>query len=194
MLNNFSFENFSAMHAGGVQLGKTIVLYGAGFTIGKNIVRVFHGKIRGSVAVANVIRDVAIFFGISYLAGFLSSGAIQVASQATNASVPVAITPTTPGASGSVIADSASDLSTAASNLVERVTSGLFGTISSAGTNIGDKLTASTADTAFGGPVATIVSVFGSIGTILGESTVSGAPAVLFGLIIGAVFAFIFDK
>ena len=178
MLNNFSFENFSAMHAGGVQLGKTIVLYGAGFTIGKNIVRVFHGKIRGSVAVANVIRDIAIFFGISYLAGFLSSGAIQVASQATNASVPVAITPTTPGASGSVIADSASDLSTAASNLVERVTSGLFGTISSA----------------FGGPVATIVSVFGSIGTILGESTVSGAPAVLFGLIIGAVFAFIFDK
>lgn len=194
MLDQFGWENFSAMHAGGVQLGKTIALYGAGFTIGKNIVRVVRGKVRGSVAVSNVIRDTAIFFGISYLAGFLSSGAIQVASTATTgARVTVPVTPTTAGAGG-VIGESASELSGAASNLVDRVTNGLFGTISSAGSDVGGKLTAATADTAAGGAVAAIVEVFGVIGTALGASTVSGAPSVLLGLIIGAVFAFIFDK
>ena len=194
MLNQFSFENFSAMHAGGVQLGKTIALYGAGFTIGKNIVRVFNGKVRGSVAISNIIRDTAIFFGISYLAGFLSSGAIQVASNATNVNVPVAISPTTSGTGGGIVGESASEISGAASNLVDRVTNGLFGTISSAGTDVGSKLTNATADTAIGGAVATIVGLFGVIGTAVGLSTVSGAPSVLFGLVIGVVFAFIFDK
>ena len=192
MLDQFGLENFSAMHAGGVQLGKTIALYGAGFTIGKNAVRVFNGKVRGSVAIANVTRDTAIFFGISYLAGFLSSGAIQVASTATSTHVPVAISPTTSGAG--VIGESASELSGAASNLVDRVTNGLFGTISSAGTDVGGKLTTATADTAIGGAVATIVGLFGTIGTAVGLSTVSGAPSVLFGLVIGVIFAFIFDK
>ncbi|MBQ7454253.1 MAG: hypothetical protein IJS69_04300 [Selenomonadaceae bacterium] len=190
----FGLENLSAIHGAGVKLGVTIALYGAGFSIGKNIVRIFRGKIRAPVAIAHVIRDTAIFFGISYLAGVLSGGAIQMANTASNVSVPK-ISPTAPSVSVGVVGNSASELSGAAGNLVEQVTKGLFGKISSAGTGVGSALTAATADTPIGGTVAAFVGTFGTMGaSLFGDTTAAAIPAVLFGMVIGVIFALIFDK
>lgn len=189
------FGSFSVMHEGGLQLGKTIAVYGAGFSIGKNIVRVIRGKVRGSVAIANVIRDTAIFFGVSYLGGAFFNGALQMTGNATSAVSPIDAGLSTVGMSnGSELGNTASELSWAANDLINRVTNGLFGLMGSATTNVGGKLTQATSDTALGGTVSTVVGTFGAAGSLFGDTAAAMIPAVLFGLIVGVIFGLIFDR
>lgn len=59
-------SNFSATAA---PIGKLFALYGAGFSIGKNIVKVMRGRTHAGVAVADVIRDTIIAFIIGCMIG-----------------------------------------------------------------------------------------------------------------------------
>ena len=68
------FLNLSSFHTAGVPFAKTLVLYGLGFSIGKNIVKVMRNRIRISVATADVIRDTIIAFLIGYVIGAAGVG------------------------------------------------------------------------------------------------------------------------
>lgn len=190
-MNFMNFEVFSAMHDTGLQFGKTIVLYGAGFSIGKNVIRVIRGKERGAVAVANVIRDVMIFFGFGYIGGALGSGAVRAAF---GKNVDVNLNSVAPSVTDSAVGESATALSGAAGDLIERVTEGVVGQIAQTGGNVGGQLTAATSDTAIGGAVATIVNTLGAASSLIGGGASSIVPAVTFGFAIGILFAFIFDN
>ena len=69
-------ETFSGIHAMGLPLAKTFALYGAGFSVGKNIVKSIRGTVRGGVAVSDVLRDTIIAFGVGYVLGPASGGMI----------------------------------------------------------------------------------------------------------------------
>ena len=70
------FETISNIHELGVSFGKTIVLYGVGFSLSKNIIRVVRSRIRTSVAIADFIRDVIVIFIIGYVIGGVGIGEI----------------------------------------------------------------------------------------------------------------------
>ena len=191
--NPQTFDTISSMHAAGLQLGKTVVLYGVGFSVGRNIIRTIRGKVRGAVAVANVIRDAAICFGFSYICGLLAGGAIKMATGTDISSAFGARNFS--GISGvSGVGDSASSLSTAANDFITGFTGNLFGVMSSAGSSAGDALVSATTGTAIGGAVSATVQTLGTLGTIVGASTASAVPAVLLGAIIGGVFALVSGK
>lgn len=195
LTNSAAFDAIAAMHASGLSFGKTIGLFGAGFSIGKNFIRVVRGKINGGVAVANIIRDAAIFFGVSYLGAALSTGAINMAKVVTGNNTPtVDVGAATADVTGSAVGESATDLAVAANELIEKITSGLFGMMSSTGATVGGKLTEATADTAMGGTVSAFVGTFGTMGNMFGGTVSAIIPALIFGAVIGIIFAFIFDK
>lgn len=62
-------ETFQAIHAAGLPVGKTFLVYGAGFSFGKNFVKFMRDSARGGVAVADFIRDLIIAFIIGYVIG-----------------------------------------------------------------------------------------------------------------------------
>ena len=64
-------SNFSATAA---PIGRMFALYGAGFSIGKNIVKVMRGRTHAGVAVADVIRDTIIAFIIGSMIGGIGVG------------------------------------------------------------------------------------------------------------------------
>ena len=66
-----AMSNFSATAA---PIGKLFALYGAGFSIGKNIVKVMRGRTHAGVAVADVIRDTIIAFIIGCMVGGVGVG------------------------------------------------------------------------------------------------------------------------
>lgn len=193
--NAAAFDALSAMHQTGLSFGKTIALYGAGFSIGKNIVRVLRGKVNYGVAIANVIRDTAIFFGVSYLGAAFFSGAANMAQVATNSSMPnVDLSAASADVKNSAVGESATGLATAANDLVEKFTKGLFGMMGSAGTSMGDKITAATADTAMGGTVAAFVGTFGTLGNMIGGPAAAIVPGLIIGAIIGAIYSLLFNR
>ena len=64
-------SNFSATAA---PTGKLFALYGAGFSFGKNIIRVMRGRTGWAVTVADVIRDTIIAFIIGSMIGGMGVG------------------------------------------------------------------------------------------------------------------------
>lgn len=68
------FEIFYNLHAQGLPFAKMFVFYGAGFSIGKNFVRILRGSIRGGVAVSDFIRDVILAFIVGYFIGNIGVG------------------------------------------------------------------------------------------------------------------------
>ena len=68
------FETFYNLHEQGLPFAKTFVIYGAGFSLGKNFVRILRGSIRGGVAVSDFIRDVIVAFIVGYFIGNVGVG------------------------------------------------------------------------------------------------------------------------
>ena len=73
-LNEEFITTFTAIHERALPVGKSVALFGAGFAIGKNIIKVIRGNARGGVAVADVIRDVVLAFIFGYLIGAAGIG------------------------------------------------------------------------------------------------------------------------
>lgn len=180
------------MHEAGFTLGATIAVYGAGFSIGRHLIKTMRGKIRGSVAIAHVIRDTAICFGVSYVGGALASGAMS----ATGQRVPTDFGAgnIAAGTAGEVVVDSASALTGAANNLIDKVTHGAFDAAGSAGSSVGSKLTALAAGTPLDGVVGTIVGTLSATGSLVGGGAASIIPAALVGAVIGGIYSLIFDR
>ena len=187
------FVNFSAMHETGVQLGKTVALYGLGFSIGRNIILVFRGKVRGGVAMAHVLRDTAVVFGVGYLFGALGGSVINLARKATGTTFP-SFGGTTNSGGNSEMVSVATDLSAAAENLVEKVTRGVFDMISSASSSVGTTATMATQDTFLGNVVGVLVSILGAAGVATGNAVIPAVSSILLGALVGLIFALIFDR
>jgi len=67
-------SNFSAT---GAPIGKLFALYGAGFSFGKNIIRVMRGKNSWAVTIADVIRDTIIAFLIGSMIGGMGGESVS---------------------------------------------------------------------------------------------------------------------
>ena len=187
------FINFSAMHETGMELGKTFFLYGTGFSVGRNIIQIFRGKVRAPVGVAHVIRDAAIFFGVGYLGGSVGGGVMNLATQATGTTVP-SLSGVTNSVGNSDVVNAATDLSLAAENLIEKVTRGAFDMLGSAGQSVGTTATMATQNTFLGNVVATLVGIFGAAGAATGLAVTAAISSLTLGLIVGVIFGLIFDR
>ena len=183
--------NFSAMHEMGVRFGKTAALYGFGFSIGRNIIQVFRGKVRGGVAMAHILRDTAIFLGVGYLVGAGGGGVMSVTTNATSTTVPI-LGATSGG--NSELVNAATDLSAAAENLIEKVTRGAFETLSSASSSVGTTATMAAQDTILGNVVGVLVSILGAAGVATGNAAISAVTSIFFGALVGLIFGFMFDR
>lgn len=171
LFNAEAFETFSAAHAIGLQYAKTFGLFGAGFSIGRNFMRVMNARIRSGVALANIIRDTIISFIVGYAGSSLIGGIVN-SSVGTTASSTLGITPSTLP-SGNDVNAAGGDLIFAADKLVGSVTGGLNGLMSAAGVE----------------NVVPTISSGGALG-IVGPSLM----LVLVGAIIGCVVSLIFER
>ena len=65
------FETFYALHEAGLPFAKAFVVYGTGFSLGKNFIKLFRGRVRFGVAISDFIRDViVVFIGGYFIGGF----------------------------------------------------------------------------------------------------------------------------
>lgn len=160
-----AFETFAAAHAVGLHFAKTCGLFGLGFSLGKNFMRVMNVRIRSGVAMSNVIRDTIIFFIVGYAASSLLGG-IANSSIGTTASSTLGIAPPSMAVGGNVGA--AGGLIGAADELVASVTGGVNGLMNATGVDVGN------------------TALVGTLGSSL--------SLVLIGAIIGCLVSLIFER
>lgn len=160
-----AFETFSASHAVGLHFGKMFGLFGVGFSVGRNFMRVMNARIRSGVAMSNVIRDTIIFSIVGYASSSVLGGIVN-SGVGTTASSTLGITPPPMAAGGNVGA--AGGLIVAADQLVNSVTGGIGGLMTAAGVDVGNS------------------ALVGTIGSSL--------SLVLIGAIIGCLVSLIFER
>ena len=160
-----AFETFAASHAVGLHFGKMFGLFGLGFSVGRNFMRVMNARIRSGVAMSNVIRDTIIFFIVGYASSSLLGGIVN-SGVGTTASSTLGITP--PPMTGGGNVGAAGGLIVAADQLVNSVTGGVGGLMTAAGVDVGN---------------TALVGTFGS-----------SLSLVLIGAIIGCLVSLIFER
>ena len=74
IINEQTVNLVSNMHEEGLPFGKSLAMFAVGFSLGRSFIKIRHGKNRASVAVADLIRDVIIFFIAGYLLGAMGVG------------------------------------------------------------------------------------------------------------------------
>lgn len=160
-----AFETFAASHAVGLHFGKMFGLFGLGFSVGRNFMRVMNARIRSGVAMSNVIRDTIIFSIVGYASSSVLGGIVN-SGVGTTASSTLGITPPPMAAGGNVGA--AGGLIGAADELVASVTGGVNGLMTAAGVDVGNS------------------ALVGTLGSSL--------SLVLIGAIIGCLVSLIFER
>lgn len=187
-------NNLSAMHEAGKQVGKTGAMYGAGFSIGRNIVKMMNGEISAGEAVGNVAVDTAISYGTGYATGAVGSAVARTAVGKAAASAIGSATAAIEGtAIGGAVTGAVGSATAAVGGLATSATAGAVGVIGAAGSAVGGALTTATAGTAIGGAVATGVAGTAAAGAAIGAAAVAAAPVVAVGAVIGGLFSLFFD-
>ena len=187
-------NNLSAMHEAGKQVGKTGAMYGAGFSIGRNIVKMMNGEISAGEAVGNVAVDTAISYGTGYATGAVGSAVARTAVGKAAASAIGSATAAIEGtAIGGAVTGAVGSATAAVGGLATSATAGAVGVIGAAGSAVGGALTTATAGTAIGSAVATGVAGTAAAGAAIGAAAVAAAPVVAVGAIIGGLFSLFFD-
>ena len=124
----------SAMHEAGKQVGKTGALYGAGFSIGRNIVGMMRGDVSAGEAIGNVARDTAVSYGVGYATGAVGSAVARTAAgkavAAAAGEIGTAISGTAVGGAVTGVVGSAT---AAVGGMAVTATAGAVGAIGSAG-------------------------------------------------------------
>lgn len=190
----WTVNNLSAMHEASLKVGKSGAMYGAGFSIGKNIVDMMRGNVSAGEAVGNVARDTAVSGGLGYASGAVGSAVARTAAgKAIGAALGSATTAIEGTAVGSAVTGAVGSTTAAIGGLATSATAGAVGVVSAAGSAVGGALTAATAGTAIGGAVATGVGATAAAGAALGAAAVAAAPVVAAGAILGGICSFLFD-
>ncbi len=189
-----TLNNLSAMHEAGKQVGKTGAMYGAGFSIGKNIVGMMRGDVTAGEAVANVAIDTTVSYGVGYASGAVGSAVARTAAgKAIGSAVGSATAAIEGTAIGGAVTGAVGSATAAVGGLATSATAGAVGAIGAAGSAVGGALTAATAGTAIGGAVATGVAGTAAAGAAIGAAAVAAAPVVAVGAVIGGLFSLFFD-
>lgn len=162
-----AFETFAAAHAVGLHFAKTFGLFGLGFSLGKNFMRVMNVRIRSGVAMSNVIRDTIIFFIVGYAASSVLGGIVN-SGIGTTASSTLGISPSMVAGNSGGAVGAAGGLIGAADELVNSVTGGVNGLMTAAGVDVGN------------------TALVGTLGSSL--------SLVLIGAIIGCLVSLIFER
>ena len=187
-------NNLSAMHAAGKQVGKSGAMYGAGFSIGKNIVGMMRGKVGAGEAIGNVAIDTTVSYGVGYATGAVGSAVARTAAGRVAASAIGSATAAIEGtAIGGAVTGAVGSATAAVGGLATSATAGAVGAIGAAGSAVGGALTAATAGTAIGGADATGVAGTAAAGAAIGAAAIAAAPVVAVGAVVGGLFSLFFD-
>lgn len=189
----WALNNISAMHEAGKHFGKSGAMYGAGFSIGSNIVNMMRGNVSAGEAIGNVACDTAVSYGAGYATGAVGSAIARTAAgKAIGSAVGSATAAISGTAVGGAVTGAVGSATAAVGGLATSAVGGAVGAIGSAGAAVGGALTAATAGTAIGGAVATGVGAVGAAGAALGAAAVAAAPVVAVGAVVGAIGSFLF--
>ena len=187
-------NNLSAMHEAGLQTAKSGALYGAGFSVGKNIVAMMRGDVSAGEAVGNVVIDTAVSGGVGYATGAVGSAIARTAvGRAAASALGSATTAISGTAVGGAVTGAVGSATAAIGGLATTATAGAVGAVGTAGAAVGGALTAATAGTAIGGAVATGVAGATAAGAAIGAAAIAAAPVVAVGAVIGGLVSLFSD-
>lgn len=188
--NAFIVPKVAAAHKAGLSSAKAGALYGAGFSMGSNLVDVACGDKEIGEAAKDVAKDTA----VSYAAGYaLGAAGSAVASTSAGAAMISAVTSTTVGAA---LASGATAAGATVAGAGAAATGAVVGSVAAAGSAVGSAAIAATAGTAIGGAVAGGVAATAAAGAAVGAAAVAAAPVVAVGAVLGlgcSVFKKLFD-
>lgn len=190
--NAFIVPKVAAAHKAGLSSAKAGALYGAGFSMGSNLVDVACGDKEIGEAAKDVAKDTAVSYAAGYALGAAGSAVASTSAGAAMISgvsaAGTAVTSTTVGAalaSGATVAGAGA-----------AATGAVVGSVAAAGSAVGSAAIAATAGTAIGGAVAGGVAATAAAGAAIGAAAVAAAPVVAVGAVLGlgcSVFKKLFD-
>ena len=177
-------------------------LYGAGFSLATNVVDVLNGD-----AALDVVKNTAMNFGTSYVAGMAGSAAAGAGSAVAGTSAGAAaigavssagsaVAGTTVGGAvigaGTTVGSAVIGAGTAATGAVAAAgtaaTGAVVGAVGTVGSAVGGAAVAATAGTVVGGAVATGVAGAAATAAVAGAAAVAAAPVVAVGATVGLVY------
>lgn len=182
-------------------------LYGAGFSLATNVVDVLNGEKELGDAALDVVKNTAMNFGTSYVAGMAGSAAAGAGSAVAGTSAGAAaigavssagsaVAGTTVGGAvigaGTTVGSAVIGAGTAATGAVAAAgtaaTGAVVGAVGTVGSAVGGAAVAATAGTVVGGAVATGVAGAAATAAVAGAAAVAAAPVVAVGATVGLVY------
>ena len=179
----------AAAHKAGLSTAKAGALYGAGFSMGSNLIDVACGDKEIGEAAKDVAKDTAVSYAAGYALGAAGSAVASTsAGVAMISGVSAAGTAVTSTTVGAALASGA----TAAGATVAgaAATEAVVGSVAAAGSAVGSAAIAATAGTAIGGAVAGGVAATAAAGAAVGAAAVAAAPLVAVGVAAGGLYTF----
>ena len=179
----------AAAHKAGMQSGIKGAQYGAGFSLGSNLVDVVCGDKDVEDAAIDVAKDTAVSYAAGYAAG--AAGSVLAGTSAGAAVIGAASTATTAVAStavGGAVIGAGTAAGAAAASAGVAATPAAVSAVGTVGTAIGGAAvaaTTATAGAAAGAAVASGVAATAAAGAAVGAAAVAAAPVVAVGAAIG---------
>ncbi len=187
-------EVAKVLHNAGMKSAKTGVLFGSGFSIGRNAVKVLSGEKDISEAVTDVAQDTVVAGAVGYGTGVVGTA---IASTSAGATVAGALSSAAAAVSGTTIGGAAVGAGTAAISAIgsagAAAVGSAVGTVGAVGGAIGSAAVTATAGTMLGGAVASGVGAATAGAAALGAAAVAAAPVVAVGAVLGGLFSFFSD-
>lgn len=182
----FIVPKVAAAHKAGLSSGKAGALYGAGFSMGSNLVDVACGDKELGEAAKDVVKDTAVSYAAGYAVGAAGSVVASTsAGAAVISGVGAAGAAVTSTAAGAAVVSGAAAAGAAVAGAGVAATGAVVGSVAAAGSAVGGAAVAATAGTAIGGAVAGGVAATAAAGAAVGAAAVAAAPVVAVGAAIG---------
>ena len=187
-------EVATALHKAGMASAKTGAIFGSGFSLGKNAVKVLSGEKDMSEAVEDVAKDTVVAGAVGYGTGVVGTA---IASTSAGAAVAGALSSAGAAISGTAVGGAAVGAGTAAIGAIGSAgvatVGSAVGAVGAVGGAIGSAAVTATAGTVIGGAVASGVGAATAGAAALGAAAVAAAPVVAVGAVLGGLFSLFSD-
>ena len=188
--NAFIVPKVAAAHKAGLSSAKAGALYGAGFSMGSNLVDVACGDKEIGEAAKDVAKDTAVSYAAGYALGAAGSAVASTSAGAAMISgVSAAGTAVTSTTVGAALASGATAAGATVAGAGAAATGAVVGSVAAAGSAVGSAAIAATAGTAIGGAVAGGVAATAAAGAAIGAAAVAAAPVVAVGTVLGGCYS-----
>ena len=180
----------------GLVAARSGALYGAGFSLATNVVDVLNGEKELGDAALDVVKNTAMNFGTSYVAGMAGSAAAgagsAVAGTSAGAAAIGAVSSAGSAVAGTTVGGAVIGVGTAATGAVAAAgtaaTGAVVGAVGTVGSAVGGAAVTATAGTVVGGAVAAGVAGAAATAAVAGAAAVAAAPVVAVGATVGLVY------